>query len=55
MGQTSLFLLFLRQITQIQIDIISNNVSFKHRNVKGHVKLMQRVKIAHSFLQSVSN
>ena len=44
MGQTSLFLPFLRHITQRQIDIISNNVSFKHRNIKGHVKLMQRGK-----------
>ena len=33
MGQTSLFLPFLRHITQIQIDIIIN-VSFKYRNVK---------------------
>ena len=33
MGQTSLFLPFLRHITQIQIDIITN-VSFKYRNVK---------------------
>ena len=33
MGHTSLFLSFLRHITQIQIDIIIN-VSFKHRNVK---------------------
>ena len=33
MGKTSLFLPFLRQIPQIQMDIIIN-VSFKHRNVK---------------------
>ena len=33
MGQTSLFLPFLRHVTQIQIDTIIN-VSFKYRNVK---------------------
>ena len=54
-----LFIKSVQKKEQLATWLTDDRLIYSHTNlffsIKGHVKLMQRVKIAHSFLHSVSN